>query len=129
MITNQSAEKISWRERIHPLPRKIRVETESAPIPISQNERAPTIHPPKYLIRKVVAPYSQPTKFQWPAPIQTNPSQRKKSLWCDYHRDHGHETDWCQSLKFLIEKLIKAGHLKRYPGEVDLGVGVRAAHR
>ena len=32
-------------------------------------------------------------EFKWPAPIQMDPSQRNRSLWCDYHRDHGHETD------------------------------------
>ena len=47
-----------------------------------------------------------------------DPSQRNKSLRCDYHRDHGHETDICQSLKFLVENLIKAGHLIRYIKEL-----------
>ena len=45
--------------------------------------------------------------------------KKKKSLQCDYHRDHGHETDRCRSLKFLVEKLIKAGHLRRYVKEGD----------
>ena len=58
-------------------------------------------------------------KFKWPAPIQIDPSQRNKSLQCDYHRDHGHETDRCRSLKFLVEKLVKVRHLKRYINEVD----------
>ena len=48
-----------------------------------------------------------------------DPSQRNKSLWCGYHRDNGHETDRCQSLKFLVEKLIKARHLRRYVKEAD----------
>ena len=39
---------------------------------------------------------------------------------CDYHRDHGHETNRCRSLKFMVERLIKAGHLRRYIREVDL---------
>ena len=30
-----------------------------------------------------------------------------------------HETDWCQSLKLLVEKLIKDWHLRRYVKEVD----------
>ena len=42
------------------------------------------------------------------------PDQRNGSLRCDYHGDHGHETNHSQSLKFLVEKLIRAGHLKRY---------------
>ena len=59
--------------------------------------------------------------FKWPTPIQTDPAQRNKSLRCDYHRDHGHETNRCRSLKFLVEKLIKAGHLRRYLKEEDQG--------
>ena len=58
-------------------------------------------------------------EFKWPAPIQTDPSQINISLRCDYHRDHGYETDRYQSLNFLVEKLIKAGHLRRYVKEGD----------
>ena len=40
-------------------------------------------------------------------------TQRNQSLRCDYHRDYGNETNRCRSLKFLVEKLIRAGHLRR----------------
>ena len=40
--------------------------------------------------------------------------QRNRSLRCDYHMDHDHETNHCQSLKFMVENLILAGHLRRY---------------
>ena len=59
-----------------------------------------------------------------PPPMRAAPDQRNKSLRCDYHRDHGHETNHCQSLKFLVEKLIRAGHLKRYIREPTRGVAV-----
>ena len=59
--------------------------------------------------------------FKWPAPIQTDPSQRHSSVQCDYHRDHGHETNRCQSLKFIVGRLIKVGHIRRYVREVDRG--------
>ena len=61
-------------------------------------------------------------KFKWLTSIQTDPSQRNQSLRCDYHRDHGHETDKCRSLKFMVEKLIKEGHLRKYIREIDYGV-------
>ena len=51
-----------------------------------------------------------------------DPSQRNKSSRCDYHMDHGHEIDQCRSLKFIIEKLIRVGHLRRYLREVVKGV-------
>ena len=31
--------------------------------------------------------------FKWPTPIQSDPAQCNQSLRCDYHRDHGHETN------------------------------------
>ena len=46
--------------------------------------------------------------------MRAGPDQHNRSLRCDYHRDHGHETNHCQRLKFLVEKLIRAGHLIRY---------------
>ena len=48
-----------------------------------------------------------------------DPAQGNKTLRCDYHKEHGHEIDRCRSLKFLVEKLIKAGHLRMYLREVD----------
>ena len=50
--------------------------------------------------------------------------QRNRSLRCDYHRDHGHETNQCQSLKFLIERLIRADHFRRYLREPTRGATV-----
>ena len=50
-----------------------------------------------------------------------DPSQRNSSVQCDYHKDHRHETNRCRSLKFLVGRLIKAGHLRRYFREVDRG--------
>ena len=38
---------------------------------------------------------------------------------CDYHRAHGNETNKFRSLKFMVERLIKAGHLIRYIREID----------
>ena len=53
--------------------------------------------------------------------MRETPNQRNRSLRCDYHRDHDHETNSCQSLKFLIEKLIWARHLRRYIREPTRG--------
>ena len=54
--------------------------------------------------------------------MRAGPDQRNRSLRCDYHRDHGHETNHCQSLKFLVEKPIRAEHLRRYLREPINGV-------
>ena len=52
--------------------------------------------------------------FKWPRPIGTDPSTRDRSKRCVFHKDHGHTTETCRSLQYLIERLIKAGHLKQY---------------
>ena len=62
--------------------------------------------------------------FRWPPPMRASPNQCNRSLRCDYHRDHGHETNHCQSLKFMVEKLIRAGHLRRYMREPTRGAAV-----
>ena len=68
--------------------------------------------------------------FKWPPPMRVGPYQRNRSLRCDYHRDHGHETNHCQSLKFMVEKLIRAEHLRRYLREPTRGtIAVPTADR
>ena len=52
-------------------------------------------------------------EFKWPPPMRANPDQHNRSLRCDYHRDHDHGMNQCQGLKFMIERLIRAGHLRR----------------
>ena len=46
----------------------------------------------------------------------------KPFVLCNYHRDHWHENNICQSLKLLVERLIKVGHLRRNVREIDYGV-------
>ena len=60
-------------------------------------------------------------EFKWPQPMRENPDQRNRLLRCDYHKDHNHELNHCQSLKFLVERLILAGHLKRFIREPTQG--------
>ena len=85
-----------------------------------QKKREPLRFTPMNITYKRLLPLIRDmSDFKWPAPIQTDPSKRNPSLWCDYHRDHGHETNKCRSLKFLVERLIRAGHLRRYIREVD----------
>ena len=52
--------------------------------------------------------------FRWPGPIRTDPAKRDHSKKCAYHKEHGHTTERCKSLHYLVERLIKAGHLKQY---------------
>ncbi|RVW75218.1 Transposon Ty3-I Gag-Pol polyprotein [Vitis vinifera] len=45
---------------------------------------------------------------------QNGPIQKDHSKKCAYHKEHGHTTETCRSLHYLVEKLIRAGHLKQY---------------
>ena len=65
--------------------------------------------------------------FKWPRPIGTDPSTRDSSKRCAFHKDHGHTTEACWSLQYLVEKLIKAGHLKQYVRS-DAGGKVTSQH-
>ena len=46
--------------------------------------------------------------------MRVNPNQRNWFLRCDNHLGHDHETNHYQGLKFLVERLIQVGHLRRF---------------
>ena len=52
--------------------------------------------------------------FRWLEPIKTNTTGQDRNIRCSYHKDHDHTTEQCKSLHYLVEKLIKFGHLKQY---------------
>nr|CAN62496.1 hypothetical protein VITISV_027484 [Vitis vinifera] len=52
--------------------------------------------------------------FRWPKPLGTDPSKRDHNKRCVFHKEHGHTTEICRCLHYLVERLIKAGHLKQY---------------
>ena len=122
IITNQSAEgnKLSGKKSSEPK------EGQSKDQKRSRDQSQKNREPLQFTLLNVLYERLLPlicdlTEFKWPALIQMDPSQRNRSLRCDYHRDHRHETDRCRSLKFLVEKLIKVGHLRRYIREIDQG--------
>ena len=54
------------------------------------------------------------SQFRWPEPIKMDPAKRNGSRKCAYHKEHGHTTKQCRSFHYLVEKLIRVGHLKQY---------------
>ena len=46
--------------------------------------------------------------------MKSNPARRDDTKYCEFHKDHGHQTDDCIQLKKEIEYLIQRGHLDRY---------------
>ena len=46
--------------------------------------------------------------FRWLESLKEDPTKRYHSKKCAYHKEHGHTTEQCSSLHYLVEKLIKA---------------------
>jgi hypothetical protein len=59
--------------------------------------------------------------FKPPSKMRTPPTKRSNQKYCEYHRDHGHWTEECISLKKEIEMLIQQGKLKEFMAK-DKGV-------
>ena len=45
--------------------------------------------------------------------MKIDPAKRDLTKYCEFHKDHGHRTDYCIQLRKEIEYLIRRGHLRR----------------
>jgi hypothetical protein len=55
--------------------------------------------------------------FREPQKIPGNPHYRNAGKYCDFHKQAGHYTEGCVTLRLLIEEFIKNGKLVRFLGE------------
>jgi hypothetical protein len=55
--------------------------------------------------------------FREPQKILGNPPYRNAGKYCDFHKQAGHYTEGCVTLRLLIEEFIKNGKLVRFLGE------------
>ena len=46
-------------------------------------------------------------QVKWPQKMKAPDSFQNPGLWCDFHRDHGHKTEDCVSLKINVNELLK----------------------
>ena len=63
---------------------------------------------------KVLMEIKHKPYVKWPAKIKSDREKRDKSKFCYFHKDHGHRTQDCISLRDHIEALIRKGHLQDY---------------
>ncbi|GKV26048.1 hypothetical protein SLEP1_g35410 [Rubroshorea leprosula] len=49
-----------------------------------------------------------------PGPMKTAPASRDHTKYCDFHQDHGHTTEQCNSLRSELESLAQKGLLNEY---------------
>nr|CAN78618.1 hypothetical protein VITISV_003661 [Vitis vinifera] len=71
-------------------------------------------HPYPYHTKNLLPMIQGLSDFRWPRPLETDPSRRDHSKRCAFHKEHGHTIETCRCLQNLVERLIKAGHLKQY---------------
>ncbi|XP_057951010.1 uncharacterized protein LOC131145847 [Malania oleifera] len=55
----------------------------------------------------------------WPEPMRTPSYKRNMSKYCQFHRDHSHDTKEYIHLKNEIEELTKRGHLSKFMKKGD----------
>jgi hypothetical protein len=52
--------------------------------------------------------------FRWPPRMRTPPEKHNNQKFCEYHNDHGHQTEDCMVLRKEIELLIQNGKLVKF---------------
>lgn len=68
-------------------------------------------------IHKIMFDIQNQLYFEWLRQMGGDQSTRNKKLRCLYHKDHGHRTENCKTLKQFLEGLVANGHLAKYVGE------------
>ena len=62
----------------------------------------PLVMPPS----KILIQVKNDPILRWPKTMRSNPEVRNKSMYCHFHKDHGHDTNKCHDLKNQTENLI-----------------------
>ncbi|GAA0155994.1 hypothetical protein LIER_13595 [Lithospermum erythrorhizon] len=52
--------------------------------------------------------------FQRPNPIKGDPRTRDRNQYFQFHKDYGHDTNYCKNPKRELESLVSQGYLKEY---------------
>ncbi|GFY80996.1 hypothetical protein Acr_01g0008050 [Actinidia rufa] len=66
------------------------------------------------LVAQVLSEIKHEEFVKWTEKIKTDPQKRNRNKYCEFHRDHGHNTEDCFQLKEQIADLIKRGYLRKY---------------
>ncbi|GAA0163627.1 hypothetical protein LIER_19443 [Lithospermum erythrorhizon] len=110
----------------NPKKRQFRSKGQRGRSPRRKNGRVRQPQEPIYTslrtsIGKVYAQMEDRKLLSKPQKLRSPPNRRYPKLFCEYHKDHGHDTNDCHLLKAKIEKLIRRGHLEEFVREHPQG--------
>ncbi|GMN23780.1 hypothetical protein TIFTF001_040493 [Ficus carica] len=90
------------------------------------NRERPRQHP-----SELIAHLKRQDFVTWPKKLPENPA-RDTSKYCEFHKDHGHNTIDCRALRAEVAKLLKKGHLREFlteRGRETYGLGSETKER
>ncbi|GMN70161.1 hypothetical protein TIFTF001_039206 [Ficus carica] len=83
----------------------------------SRRDRKRPFSPPKYALgispSELIAHLKRQDFVTWPKKLPENPA-RDTSKYCEFHKDHGHNTVDCRALRAEVAELLKKGHLREF---------------
>ncbi|GMN19238.1 hypothetical protein TIFTF001_045149 [Ficus carica] len=99
-------------ERTHPVR-----HTEHREERTSRHDHKRPFSPPNYALGISPSEFIANLKCQdfvtWPKKLPGNPV-RDMTKYCEFHKDHGHNTIDCRALRAEVAELLKKGHLREF---------------
>ncbi|GMN19899.1 hypothetical protein TIFTF001_042939, partial [Ficus carica] len=95
----------------------------------TRRDRKRPFSPPKYALgispSELIAHLKRQDFVTWSKKLPENPA-RDTSKYCEFHKDHGHNTVDCRALRAEVAELLKKGHLREFlteKGRETYGLG------
>ncbi|GMN36983.1 hypothetical protein TIFTF001_042553 [Ficus carica] len=93
------------------------------------------LSPSKYALgispSELIAHLKRQDFVTWPKKLSENPA-RDTTKYCEFHKDHGHQTIDCRALRAVVAELLKNGHLWEFlteKGRETYGLGNESKER
>ena len=64
-------------------------------------------------IQQVLEKIKNESFFKWPNKMARDPMRRNQNLYCQYHQDHGHTTEYYRNFWDHLDQLVQEGKLKQ----------------
>ena len=109
---NYNGKKLKNGDR-HPSPNKVNKKSKAPDLRVMQPPPSKFTNYTDLVssCEEVFMTAKQTEVFKRPNPLHGDRSKRNQNKYCRYHKDVGHATEECITLKDEIEKLIRRGYL------------------